>query len=394
MKITVIGCGCGQESLTAEAAEAVRGADLLLGAPRLLAQFPAKTEKLPALTAQEIAGALQTKNFENACVLFSGDSGFYSGARMLLPLLPEGCDRRVLPGISSLQLCAARLGEPWQNWRLCSAHGVACDPVAAVCHGQKAFFLTGGKLGPAEICRELTEAGLGALPVEAGENLGTEEERIRRGSAAALAKERFAPLSVLLADAAPRMRPRTPGLPDALFERGEKIPMTKREVRAAALAALGVGPGDICWDIGAGTGSVAIELALQAEAVWAVEQDESALALAARNREKLGAWNLRLIPGRAPEALKNLPVPDAVFVGGSGGALREILAAVAEKNPKARICVPAIALETLHIAVQSLRELGYEMEVTQLSVSRGRSAGDLTLMLAQNPVWLIAGTRA
>ena len=198
----------------------------------------------------------------------------------------------------------------------------------------------------------------------------------------------------MLAEAAPRRQRRTPGLPDAEFERTEKVPMTKQEIRAAALAKLGIGPEDICWDIGTGTGSVAVELALQARVVWAVEQDEEALQIAARNREKHGAWNLHLKKGRAPEVLDGLPKPDAVFVGGSGRKLEEILNEIYYVNREARICISAIALETLQCAVECLRKLGYETEICQIAVSRNRQAGDLTLMLAQNPVYLITGRPA
>ena len=167
--------------------------------------------------------------------------------------------------------------------------------------------------------------------------------------------------------------------------------MTKQEVRAAALAKLGVKSGDTCWDIGAGTGSVAVELALQARSVWAVERNEEALQIAARNRGKHGAWNLHLKKGSAPEVLEGLPKPDAVFVGGSGGRLREILDAVHAANPLARVCAAAVTLESLQLSHAALRELGYETDVTQLAVSRGKAAGGLTLMLAQNPVFLITG---
>ena len=390
----MVGCGCGHETLTGEAAEAVERAGALVGAPRLLEQFPEKEPKIPALTSKEIAAVLSSLSSNEVCVLFSGDSGFYSGARLLVPLLPENSEWRILPGISSLQLLAARLGEPWQNWRLCSAHGVDCDPVWEVCHGQKVFFLTGRKLGPAELCGMLTEAGLGRLSVAVGEELGSPEERITRGSAGELSKTAFSPLSCMLAEAAPRRQPRTPGLPDSEFERAEKVPMTKQEVRAAALAKLGVGAQDICWDIGTGTGSVAVELALQARAVWAVERNREALRIAERNREKHGAWNLHLKEGSAPKALEGLPEPDAVFVGGSGGRLEEILKTIYYVNRKAQICVPAIALETLHCAHECLRALGYETEVCQIAVSRSKPAGDLTLMLAQNPVYLITGRPA
>ncbi|MCR5577557.1 MAG: precorrin-6y C5,15-methyltransferase (decarboxylating) subunit CbiE [Oscillospiraceae bacterium] len=388
MTITLIGCGCG--SLTREAEAAIRQAGLLVGSARLLETYGTGKRCAEAVTAQAIAAALEAYDGEAACVLFSGDSGFYSGARLLLPLL-AGRGVRVLPGISSVQALAAALGESWQDWRLCSAHGVDCDPVEEVCHGRKAFFLTGGKQDPAALCHALAEAGLGFLGVAVGEELGTERERIVRSSAEQLQSQRFDPLSVMLAEAAPCAQRRAPGWPDDSFLRAEGVPMTKQEVRAAAIARLGVRPEDTCWDIGAGTGSVGIELSMLCRRVYAVERDAAALAAAAENRRRLGAWKLRLIPGQAPEALKDLLAPDAVFVGGSGGHMKEILCAVHSANPAARVCVSAVTLEGLHNAYTTLRELEMETEVTQISVSRSREAGELTMMLAQNSVYLIAG---
>lgn len=390
MKITLIGCGCGPESLTAAGKAAMAASDLLIGAPRLLEAFPGLQARVAARTAQEILSAVSSSGAGNISVLFSGDSGFFSGTRLLLPHLQQ-YDWAVIPGISSLQLLSARLGEAWQNWRLCSAHGVDCDPVAEVCHGRRVFFLTGGEQDPSSLCQALSQAGLGNLSVTVAEDLGTPQERIRSASAEAFSAERFSSLSVMLADAAPRLPQRVPGLPDTLFERAEGIPMTKREIRAAALSFLEVGPEDCCWDIGTGTGSVAIELALQASSVWSLDHSEAALRIAAQNREKLGAWNLHLIAGSAPDALRGLPTPDVVFIGGSDGNLEGILRFVHAAAPGARICISAIALESLNTAVHIMRSLNRRVEVSQLSVSRSRSTGSLTLMLAQNPVFLILG---
>ena len=396
MNVTLAGIGCGTaDTMTAETWHALQQADYLVGAERMLAQLP---EGLPprrnaASRPREILKLLLAADCREACVLYSGDTGFYSGARGLLPLLKEqGIPVRVLPGVSSIQYLAAKLGRPWQEWVLCSAHGVACDAVAPVCQGRPACFLTGGTLDPAALCRQLTEAGLGGLPVTVGANLSYPRELIETGSAADFAQREFPPLSLLFAEAAPAPRRRTPGIPDGEFVRAG-VPMTKQEVRAAVLAKLAVGPEDICWDIGAGTGSVSVELALQAKAVWAVESRPEALALVRANRERFRAWKLRLTDGRAPEALAGLPAPDAVFVGGSGGELPQILQAVHRANPQARVCVSAIALETVHTALEQLAAQGYDTEISQISVSRGKPAGDLHLLLAQNPVFLITGVR-
>ena len=393
MKLTLIGCGCGRGTLSAEALAAIGEAELLLGSPRLLEQFPEAARHIPASGREELLNALRQTQARSAALLFSGDSGFYSGAAGVLNS-PEGADSRVLPGVSSLQVLAARLKEPWQDWRLCSAHGRDCDVVDAVCHGRAAFFLTGGRRDPAALCRELTEAGLGFLEAVVGENLGTAEERLCRGRAEDFAERGFAPLSVLLLRPAPIRERRSPGFPDEAFLREDGVPMTKREVRALILAKLGVRPEETCWDVGTGTGSVAVELAMQAGRVYSVERDGRALRLAEENRLRFGAWKLRLICGEAPEALKTLPKPDAVFVGGSGGSLRGILQEVNRVNPAARLCVSAVTLETLQEAAETLRALGYTVDVCQLSVSRSKKAGALTMMTAQNPVWLITGERA
>ena len=388
MSVALIGCGCGD--LTEDARAAIERAGLLIGSRRLLEQYGGGSPRIEAVTADAVMAAIRETDAEEIAVLLSGDTGFYSGARLLLQRL-EDADVRVLPGISSVQLFAARLGRPWQDWLLRSAHGTDCDVLSAVCGGSPVFFLTGGRQSPAAICRELRDAGLGFLQVSVGEDLGTARERVTVGSAAELAEWSYSPLAVLLVEPAPRPPRRTPGIPDGEFCRAERIPMTKQEVRAAALSKLAVGPEELCWDVGAGTGSVSVELALQCRAVWGVEREEAALALARENRVRHGAWNLRLVKGEAPDALTGLPKPDAVFVGGSGGRLPEILRSIHAANPAARVCVAAVTLESLHQGYTALRELGYETDVTQLSVSRGKTAGGLTLLLAQNPVFLITG---
>ena len=185
---------------------------------------------------------------------------------------------------------------------------------------------------------------------------------------------------------------RAPGLPDEAFERGD-VPMTKQEVRAAVLAKLAVRPEDILWDVGAGTGSVSVELALAAPRgrVYAVECRPEGCALIKANREKFRTRNLVLVEGLAPAALSDLPAPDAVFIGGSKGSLAAIVDAALDKNPDARICVSAIALESLSAAVAALTAKGRTVQVSQIAVSRARAVGGLHLMMAQNPIYLITG---
>lgn len=393
--VKLVSMGCGEEDLTDQARKALDEADCLIGSDRLLQRVPAcpHIPRFRAVRGEEMLTILRGSKAQFPCVLLSGDAGFYSAAAGILPLLEqEKIPFEVFPGVSSLQAFSARLCQNWQGWNLYSAHGRDCDPVAAVCEGKPAFFLTGGTLGSAELCALLDRAGLGELQVDVGENLSCKDEKLYRGTAAECAKMSFAPLSVLLVQPAPRYPKRTPGIPDEEFLR-DQVPMTKQEVRTAILAKLAVEPDDLCWDIGAGTGSVSVELALQSRAVWAVEREKKALALLEENRKRFGAWNLRIQEGEAPETLEGLPAPDKVFIGGSGGNLKEILDVVNSMNPRARVCISAIALETLQTALGALETLGYETEVVQIAVSRARKAGELHLLMAQNPVFLITGER-
>ena len=395
MQVILAASGGGSRgTMTEDCRQALENASCIIGARRLIEGLPETytQNRVAATRPGEILGAIQSHG-EGCVVLYSGDTGFYSGTRSLIPLLEnEGISYTVLPGISSVQLLSASLGRPWQDWMLCSAHGVDCNPVGAVMQGKPVFFLTCGELGPAELCRLLAEAGLQELPVVVGENLSYPNQRICRGTAGEFAKEEFDSLSVLLAEPAPAVTRRTSGFPDSLFTRGE-VPMTKQEVRAAVLAKLAPGSSDILWDVGAGTGSVSIELALAASwgRTYAIECNEKACDLIRINREKLGAWNLKLIEGAAPQALDGLETPDAVFIGGTKGSMENVVDLVLDRNPKAKICISAICIETLYQAVKGLQNRGIQPEVTQISISRGKAAGSLHLLMANNPIFLIAG---
>lgn len=396
MNVTLIGMGSGQpENLTLQGLAALRQADLILGARRLLAVLPAgcTENRAAAYRPDEVAELLQTSGAENAVLVYSGDTGFYSGASSMMEKLEAlGVRARVLPGLSSIQLLAAALGRPWQGWNLVSAHGRTCDPVAECMQGRPTFFLTGGSEDPATLCAQLAAEGFGDVQGVVGQCLGTPEEKLFRGSVKELAAGRFNSLSVLLVEAVEGLPCRAPGLPDEAFERGD-VPMTKQEVRAAVLAKLAVRPEDILWDVGAGTGSVSVELALAAPRgrVYAVECRPEGCALIKANREKFRTRNLVLVEGLAPAALSDLPAPDAVFIGGSKGSLAAIVDAALDKNPDARICVSAIALESLSAAVAALTAKGRTVQVSQIAVSRARAVGGLHLMMAQNPIYLITG---
>ena len=184
MEVTLIGMGPGDPSaLTGGALTALERADVLIGSRRLVegCTLAPEAQRFCSTKSAEIVEILAEGRWERPCVLYSGDTGFHSGTRTLLPQLAErGISWRVLPGVSSMQYFAARLDRPWQEWRVVSAHGLACDPVGEVlaARGRPVFFLTGGAGGAAALCRRLARAGLGSLTAAVGEALSYPEERI------------------------------------------------------------------------------------------------------------------------------------------------------------------------------------------------------------------------
>lgn len=398
MKVTLIGIGGGRNTLSLQAYERLKQAELIIGAQRMLSALPEdcapEARRVSAYLPEKILQVLYEMTANRACVLFSGDTGFYSGASKLLPLLKEaGYDCEILPGTSSLQHLSAALGRPWQDWRLVSAHGRDCDPVWEVMQRSPVLFLTGGAEGVHNLCGRLTEAGLGNLAITVGENLASELQRVYQSTALALTTAPVAELNVLLIEPAPVYPAAAPGIPDEQFIRG-KVPMTKQEMRCVILGKLAVKPEDCCWDIGAGTGAVSVELSRHARSVWAVEQKAEACELIRANRERFCAWNLHVIAGEATACLANLPNPDVVFIGGSGGHMAELVEAACSRNPEVRICISAIALESLQMAMNALKQQGRIPQVTQISVSRSNPVGNLSLLMAQNPVFLITGEKS
>jgi precorrin-6Y C5,15-methyltransferase (decarboxylating) len=399
-KLVLLGTGMGPDSLTAEGRNALAEAELWFGAPRLLEIFTplfagAAGPKVffPFYRAEEIIAALEGRTENSIAVLVSGDTGFYSAAAGLYGAFQNykqskapDLALRVLPGISSASAFFARLGLPWHDAALLSCHGRdAAALTGTVRRSRHTFCLTGNNA--ADLGEALCQAGYGALTVHTGENLGSPAERVRTISAEELSRLELPPLSVLaVVNDEPDDSIRF-GLSDAAFDRSEGIPMTKSEIRAIALAALNLRPGDICYDIGAGTGSVTVEMALAAYRgrVYAVERRGDALPLIARNLRRFHLGNVSVVEGEAPDALEGLPGADAVFIGGSGGRLGEIVSLLQSKNPRVRMVIAAISLETAAAALAVLPDA----ELTQVFAARSKKAGGSRLLMAQNPVMII-----
>ncbi len=394
-RVYVVGMGMGSMRLLSMAArEAIEKSELVVGSPRLLEGLGACAARTVALVATDaIVEELELAPECTASVLMSGDVGFYSGARALVRRLCH-LDVEMIPGISSLAYLCARLRMAWDDVHVVSAHGRPHNAVGAIQAHRKTFVLLGGASTPSALCTQLVERGLGDAVVHVGERLSYPEERIACGLASDLVGTEFDGLSVMLVE-----NPRAiatdvaaPHVGDDAFVRGT-TPMTKEEIRALALCKLRVHPSSVVWDVGAGTGSVSVEAALLAREglVLAVERDAQACSLVERNREAFGLPNVRVVQGVAPQALAGLPAPDRVFVGGSGGHLADIVGAALRANPRVRLCVVAISLETLCEALSCLRTSDVEnVDIVQLLVARARKAGSHNLMMGGNPVYVIS----
>lgn len=417
-KVTIIGAGPGNPDLLSRAAlDAIDIADVVIGAHRALAgiDVPPDVVRCELVKTADIVAALtDAASWQRAVVVMTGDVGLFSGARRLVEALSGDAqvDVRVIPGISSASYLAARLARPWQDWRFASAHGVACDIVAEAERAGELFLATSGGEDPSRLSGELVQAGFGDARVTVAERLSYPEERITCAIASEIAGQTFDDLNVMLIEfagsagspagssasraASSRWPYASSGIPDELFIRGD-VPMTKQEVRAVALAKLRLTATDTVWDVGAGTGSVSIEAALVARtgSVWAVERNAAGVRLIRENADAFGCGNVHAIPGVAPEALAKLPVPDAVFVGGSAGELPSIVEAALEKNSQVRLCVPCVTVETLTEACALLSGSRFKgFEACQVSAARAEAVGSHHLMKAQNPVFLVSARGA
>lgn len=400
-QLYLVGIGMGNEkNRTVEAEQICQSADLLIGARRMLQSV--KTEGKAVFESykpDEIAAYLaEHPQYETAAVLLSGDIGFYSGAKKLYDAIErtEGLEQmEIYRSAAFLRWSILRkLGVSWEDVHLLSLHGRKQNLIDAVKYHEKVFVLCGEKDGIPKICCKLKEYGLGDVKVAVGTDLSYEQERIVQGTAESLMKEDFAPLSVLLI-CNPDVKKRIGhGLDDDLFLRG-KVPMTKSEVRSISLSKLRLHKDAVVWDVGAGTGSVSIEAASLAKdgVVYAIEKKDEAIDLLEQNKRKFGTDNLEIIKGLAPEALEGLPAPTHAFIGGSSGNLKEILEVLLEQNPRVRVVINAIALETVAEAMQCLKSMAFtDVDIAQVSVAKGKKLGSYEMMMGQNPVYIFSCT--
>ncbi len=402
LEITLVGIGMGNmETVTKEAEEKICAAQLVMGAKRMI-RHPLCLGKdtHEAYTPRAVGDYIRKHpEYHRIVVLFSGDSGFFSGAAgekaVWNAVGGKKCRIETLPGISSLSCLAARWGMGWQDSVILSAHGRDCAPAAAVSRFPKTFFLLDGERNLAWLCRRLEEYGLGEAEVFAGRDLGSRREQLMRGTPGEVSRQLIHGKQAEL-ECAFVCRPLTDdegngGLEDEKFLRADGIPMTKREARSVSMARLQVGDDSVIYDIGAGTGAMTAEIARTAwrGTVYAIEKKEEAVHLLEENCRRLHMDQVTVIHGTAPQALEGLPAPTHAFIGGSGGNIRDIIKALLKKNPSVRIVVNAIALETVAKMSEILESGMFAHEdVVQLTTARVHKAGPYHLMKGENPIYV------
>lgn len=400
-KIYVIGAGVeGQEGFSRRALELVQGADLLCGGERQLALFPEfKGEKLTVGSnlGQVVEKLKLAKG--RVVVLASGDPLFFGIGRYLLRNL--AAERlEFVPNVSSVQYAFAKIKEPWDDAVFVSAHGRglkgAVDRIVA---NDKAAILTDEVNTPAAIAAELIQRGRDGYAAYLCEDLGTTEEKITTTEVKGLLEIKAAPLNVLILikqyEGEGDAYVPTLGIPDEEFATIKKL-ITKEEVRVVTLAKLKLRHDMCLWDVGAGSGSVSIEAdhLLPNGRIFAIERNEQCVDFIKQNLRKFNARNITLIEGDAPECLENLPDPDRVFIGGSGGNLWKILEAVdARLLAEGRIVLNSVTLDTLTAATEFFDNAGYQVEVTTVNISRTRPLTDYKMFEAYNPVFIIAAVK-
>ncbi len=392
-EINIIGMGMSEKTLTAEALTLINEADILIGAKRLINEFSELNKpSYNAYLSNDILEIIENTDAEKIAILVSGDVGFYSAAEKLTETLKD-YSPNLIAGISSVSYFFAKCSLPWKDANLISCHGLDTNIVSSVRRNRFTFALTGKNIP--ELQKELVKFGFGDLKLWIGENLGSDEESIQESIISDLEGKEFSSLTVLIIenpDFDSRIRT---GIPDEEFIRG-KVPMTKSEVRAVCLSKLALSPTDIAYDIGCGTGSVTIEMAFSAYdgKVYAFDKNEEAIALLEQNCQKFHLDNVEALCGLAPECLKDLPVPDVAFIGGSSGNMDEIVRYLYGINDKIRFVITAVTIETAMSGLESLKNLGICGDIVQVAVSKGRQIGDLHMLMAQNPIFIISGSGA
>ncbi len=408
-KICIVGMGDdGLEGLTATARQALERAEIIIGAPNLLANLPDQNVERVAMGGDldRVIQQIEAAPTKRVVVLTTGDPLFYGTARFLVQRLgKENCE--VFPGVSTMQLAFARVKESWDEAYLAD---LANHPLSRVIEkirlAEKAGLFTTDSAPPAALAAALLDQKIDYFTAYVCENLGSPDERVTQGELAEVAQQEFSPLNVviLIRKPEPPDRPasmqgrRLFGNPDDAFLQSQphRGLLTPGEVRAIALAELDLGEESIVWDVGAGSGSVAIEAAQIARRgmAFAIEMDPEDHQLIAANAQRFGVMNLRPVLGKAPEAWEKLPAPDAIFVGGTGRAVSRIAELAFDRlRAGGRMVVNVSSIESIAAVREILHAKSGDASVRMVQISRGVYQLERMRFESLNPTFLISAVK-
>lgn len=406
MEVILAGIGMGSRNcLTKEVQDKIEKADILLGAERLLEPYSSRMEKKPFYLAKQIVPYLREIQMKhpmenlNVVVLFSGDSGFYSGCQSLYHALKEEiysgqlkADIYIMPGISSVAYLASCIGESYQDAVIYSMHGKEVYNLAnRIQTNPKTFLIMSGVKDINRLGEVLINSGMNDCEIIIGYRLSYDEQQIlKRTPDECMALKEEGLYTCFVKNSGAMKKRLTHGIADGEFIR-DKVPMTKEEVREVSICKLKLHQDAVVFDIGSGTGSIAMEIAgLSPDIqVYAIEQKKEAVSLIGQNQKKFQLENVTVIEAKAPEGLENLPKATHAFIGGSGGHLKEILRVLYQMNPDMRVVINAISMETICEIKEILTIYPIDNEeIVQLQVNRAKEAGTYHLMQAENPVWI------
>ena len=393
------------QTLTMEAAEKIREADYIFGAKRLLRTTKnEQAVRYPYYLAADIVPELDRLSGcgVKVVILFSGDTGFYSGCGKLYETLKGRSDSsvRIYPGISSVSYLAALTGYSYQDAAVLSIHGHGADSewignlTETIRFSAKTFLLMSGKEDVQKLGRLLQNYHLQNCTVLAGFQLSYPQEKVLTLTPEACEHVEETGLYIcLILNPDAEKKAVTCGIQDEQFLR-DKVPMTKEEIRALSICKLHLQKDSVCYDIGSGTGSIAIEIAKRSGQiqVYAIEKKPLALELIQKNIEKFALPNIQVIAGEAPDCLKTeerSEHPTHAFIGGSSGRLKEILDVLYEKNHAMRIVINCISLETIReLTLLETDSRITDLEIIQVQVSRAKTVGGYHLMQGENPIYI------
>lgn len=404
-KVPVIGIGPdGLAGLTARSRELLSAADVVFGSEsvlRLLPELAAERVRIGSDLPAVVKKLRANLGRRRLAIVASGDPLFYGTARYLCEKV--GAENfEVMPHVSSMQLAFARIKESWEEAYLTDLSARSLDDaIDKIRTAETVGLFTSERYHPGRVAAELLARGIDYFTAYVCENLGGKDERITRGDLADIRDMTFDPLNILILKRKPNRpdRPRTAklrrfGNPDEVFAqtRPKTGLITQAEVRAVALSQLDLHPGDVFWDVGAGSGSVAIEAAglVAPGPAYAIEQDPADYHLIVANAETFGVTNVKPVSGTAPEVFTSLPAPDAIFVGGNGGEVARLLeASFAALRPGGRLVTNIGTVEMLTATYAVLKRLGGGVEVLLVNLSRGVEQLEALRFEAVNPTFLL-----